>query len=424
MNGLAVWLERVETPVGFLRTNDSMAVAFRYSAEWLARRDGFPISLALPLTGAEFGDVQTRAYFENLLQENAQLSTLRQLHGLESNDLAGLLAIVGADLPGALSCLPPGAAPVKAPGIVAEDYDILDAEQLQALVNSLGESMPLPAGLRNPSPLAGYQQKIATVHLGDGRFAMPKAGLGVPTTHILKVPNNTIPREALYEAECARLATICGLRVARTVSAFMGQYEVVLSTRYDRRVEDGVVYRLHQEDFAQALGLGSRLKYERDGRGDRLFSAAQAAKVLRATGNPSRAIDQFLKATFFNLAIGNTDNHAKNHSLLYTAVGSPILAPLYDLVPIRISDQFTHQFAFNLGASTAAESLTQEDILAFIGQFGRTRAAAMRFLVGEIMPMLAVLETAISAITDEWLRTRGFVELVHGEIQRVRRLIV
>ena len=423
MNDLAVWLEGVDAPVGFLRASDSMAIAFRYSADWHASRDAFPISLALPLADAEFGDASTRAYFENLLQENAQLSAVRQLHGLESNDLAGLLAIVGADLPGALSCLPPGAAPVKTPGVLAEDYDILDPEQLQAIVDSLGESMPLPSGLRNPSPLAGYQQKIATVRLDDGRFAMPKPGLGVPTTHILKVPNNILPREALYEAECARLGSVCGLWVAPTLSAFMGQYEVVLSTRYDRRVEGGVVYRLHQEDFAQALGLGSRLKYERDGRGDRLFSAAQAAQVLRATGNPSRAIDEFLKATFFNLAIGNTDNHAKNHSLLYTAVGSPILAPLYDLVPIRISDRFTHQFAFNLGTATDAESLTQEDILAFIGQFGRTRAAAMRFLVGEILPMLAVLETAIAAIANEWLRSRGFVGLVHGEIQRVRRLV-
>ena len=423
MKDLAVWLEGVDAHIGVLRASDSMAIAFSYSADWLASQNAFPVSLALPLTDADFSDLQTRAYFENLLQENAQLSALRQRYGLESNDLAGLLAIVGADLPGALSCLPPSAAPVKTPGVLAADYDILEPEQMQGVINSLGESMPLPLGLRNPSPLAGYQQKIATVMLDDGRFAMPKPGLGVPTTHIVKVPNNIIPREALYEAECARLAKICGLWVAPTISTLMGQYEVVLSTRYDRRVESGVAYRLHQEDFAQALGLGSRLKYERDGRGDRLFSAAQAAKVLRATGNPTRAIDEFLKATFFNLAIGNTDNHAKNHSLLYTPGGSPILAPLYDLVPIRISDQFTHQFAFNLGAATDAESLTKEDIISFIRQLGRTHAAALRYLEREISPMLAVLETAIGAITDDWLCRKGFVELVLGEIQRVRRLI-
>ncbi len=164
----------------------------------------------------------------------------------------------------------------------------------------------MPNELRDPSPLSGYQRKVALTVLPDGSYAVPIPGTGAPTTHILKVPETTFQREAFYEANCASLADYVGLDAAPSRSFWIGDYEVILSQRYDRQVVDGAVYRLHQEDFAQAIGLPPRFKYERDGRPGRRYDIAAAVSVLRQTESPALAIDAFLRATIFNLAIGNT----------------------------------------------------------------------------------------------------------------------
>ena len=40
-----------------------------------------------------------------------------------------------------------------------------------------------------------------------------------------------------------------------------------------------------------------------------------------------------LRYMTFNVAIGNTDAHAKNFSLLHSALSKTTLAPLYDIAP-------------------------------------------------------------------------------------------
>lgn len=75
------------------------------------------------------------------------------------------------------------------------------------------------------------------------------------------------------------------------------------------------------------------------------FDVAAAVSVLDRTDDPLRSRLEFLKAAIFNLCIGNTDNHAKNHALLYGPGGKPSLAPLYDLLPIRLNKTYTHDLA-------------------------------------------------------------------------------
>jgi len=129
-----------------------------------------------------------------------------QRHGIAERDIVGLLFHLGADCPGAISCVPEGGPPVKRPGRLEVDYGALDGSPaLPGTLSAVTEPLPvggflaeimaslrdhrcLPPQTEDPSPLAGVQGKIALTRLPDGRLGLPMPGSGAPTTHILKVP--------------------------------------------------------------------------------------------------------------------------------------------------------------------------------------------------------------------------------------------
>lgn len=404
MTALDVWLEAFDRPIGSLDAADDGSLHFSYSEDYLARGDAHPISMSLPLAEVAYGDIASRAFFQNLLPENNQLDQLLARERLERSDITGILYHLGADLTGALSCLPADAPRIKVPGILARDYTVIDEYQLADIAKRLGNNEPLPGELRDPSPVSGYQRKIALTLLTDGSYAVPTLGSGAPTTHILKVPETTFQREAFYEANCAELAHYVGLDAAPSRSFFIGDYEVILATRYDRIVTDGAVYRLHQEDFAQAIGLPPRLKYERDGRPGSRYDVAAIAGVLRRTASPALAIDSFLRATIFNLAIGNTDNHAKNHALLYDVGAAPTVAPLYDLVPITLSDAHNHILSFSIGQARHPQDVGPDDIKALLAAFSIKGRPGRRFIEQRLIPLIAPLAEERPDIHGDWAK--------------------
>ena len=414
---LEVRLENFSEPIGFLISDDNGNIRFGYDYGYLAFGTAFPISLSLPLRPESFDDNATRAFFQNLFQENDQLEQVMQREQLARDDVVGLLYFLGADCPGSLSCMPIGSEPSKTPGFIGSDYDFLNQQDIDEIVRRLANHEPLPEIARDPSPVAGVQRKIAVVYTPDGRYALPKPHLGVPTTHILKVPGRGEGREARLEAAAAQLANRCGLDVSIPQLVTFQGYEALLINRFDRNVSsEGIIARIHQEDFAQALGLPSRLKYERYGNSERAFNAAAIATVLARTAEPARALDIFLRATIFNLAIGNSDNHAKNHALLYDLGPVPRLAPLYDLLPVRLNGNVTHALSFRIGGAESAENLTLDDFADFFLKFQLTTGAATRFANTRIVRLLAVLDQATENLPGT---LKDFNDLIGRELERL-----
>lgn len=406
---LDVRLEGVAPPVGTLTRFDDGGTAFLYHPDYLALPGAFPISLSLPFSSLAFPDYVTRAFFENLLQENDQLRRIVTRERLDRDDIVGILYHVGSDCAGALSCLPVGAAPVKVPGRLNVDYDPLPPDVINDYVDRLANRRPLPAEARDPSPVAGVQNKLSLCFYGSFAFA-PKQGVGVPTTHILKVPPVGEPDAADLELMCAELARHCGFEVAATRLQMFGPNPALVVERFDRvRSPDGsAITRVHQEDFAQALGLPPALKYQRDGRG---FDAPAAAALLRRTARPALARREFLRATIFNLAIGNNDNHAKNHALLYDGGTAPRFAPLYDLVPVRLhaDPDVSPDFAFAIGAARRFEELTRGDIADLLNDFGILGEAAHRFRLDTLGPLLIDLLFAASFMEPRFSAFRDLI---------------
>ncbi|OZB20382.1 MAG: hypothetical protein B7X55_00580 [Rhodobacterales bacterium 34-62-10] len=387
---LDVHLDGVAAPVARL-TGEEGTMSFRYLT------DASQISLSLPVREEAFGDAEARAFFANLIFENEQREQVMARHGIDNNDIAGLLFHLGKDCPGAISCVPMGDPPGKHPGDLARDYYPLD--DLEAVMAGL-ERRRLPAGATDPSPLAGVQGKIA-VAVHEGRLLLPKGG--APTTHILKVPR---PAErSLVQDELSLLWIAAKAQdhpVARAEVLEVGDYRGLLIERYDRRIEDGLVTRIHQEDFCQALGFAPSLKYERDAAiPERRFDASAIARVLDQTDAPALARRAFFFGTLLNIALGNTDNHAKNHSLIYDRGTRPRLAPFYDIVPVMMDGAVNQDFSFRIGSAERLSDLRPEDLVAFAEAIG-----FRRFNAGLARGLREVLQSAADQING--LQGPGF----------------
>ncbi len=387
MTVLDVYLEAVREPIGQLSSEPDGDMSFRYVTDAIPHA----ISASLPIREEPFGDVVVRGFFSNLLFENEMRDQVMQRHGIAERDIVGLLAHIGADCPGAISCVPEGAPPGKRPGHLDIDYDVLDGapvvpeaasandfditplpveDTMIRLMASLRDNRRLPADIDDPSPLAGVQGKVALAILPNGRLGLPKPGSGAPTTHVLKVPR----AGAIASVACEHLATrlmarVQGHPVAQTRILGEGSLHGLLITRFDRKVTEGQVHRVHQEDFCQALGFGHTLKYERCGVGARAFTAEAIGMLLKATRVPAVARQAFFEITLTNMVLGNSDNHAKNHALLYTAA-RPELAPAYDIDPVLLDAGVTHEMSFRIGQARMADDVGRDDLSALMAALG------------------------------------------------------
>lgn len=383
MTILDVYLEAASGPTGKLSAGTDGTMSFAYSTNDLPH----PVSLSMPIREDPYGDVVTRGYFSNLLFENEMRDQVMQRHGIAERDIVGLLYHLGADCPGAISCVPEGSTPAKRPGRLDVDYGALDGSpvlpealssvtdplpvgaSLAEIMTSLRDHRRLPPESEDPSPLAGVQGKIALTRLPDGRLGLPVPGSGAPTTHILKVPRAAAMTSVRREHLATRLmAKAQDHPVAETCVLGEGDLQGLLVARFDRRLEGTVVHRVHQEDFCQALGFGHWLKYERNGEEGRAFTADAIGHLLDSTRVPAKARQAFFEITLVNLLLGNSDNHAKNHALLYTA-SKPELAPAYDIDPVLLDD-VTHEMSFRIGDARVADDITRDDLDGFLKALG------------------------------------------------------
>lgn len=399
---LDVRLDGHADPIGNLVRDQRGAIAFAYSPAYAGRSDAVPLSLSLPLRDEPYADVQARAFFENLLQErDGDLATIMAREGLARDDIAGILFHLGKDCAGALSVLPFGSPPAKVPGDFHRDYDPLSDDRLAEIVQSLHRRRRLPADMRDPSPLAGMQSKIALTRLPSGNLAEPRRGSGAPTTHILKVPDQDSRHDASLETAAMTLSRELGFETADVDLVSIAGIEAILVTRFDRaRDADGRIVRVHQEDFAQALGLPPALKYERRGTPGRRFDAKGIRRVLGATADPAAAVETFAGMALFDLMIGNADGHAKNFALLYESGPQPRLAPRYDVLPTRLDGNLTDELAFRIGEASHLDDISAENFDAFLADLGvvrpnarsRKRKELSKELATALIPHLGALE--------------------------------
>jgi serine/threonine-protein kinase HipA len=331
---LVAWL--YGTPVAMLTPRPEFRIRLEWRAEGIERWAlGSPVlSVALPI-GSPAGprDMRGLDFLENMLPEGPALARMAALAGVRPVDTYGILRAFGRDCAGAIMVLPDGEAPG---GNTGSGYTPVTPTELRQVLNAL-DVTPLAAapdrGFR-PS-LPGLQRKALVGRAADGTWQLPRGD--APSTWILK-PDGP-HRMAANEATCLWLAAACGLEAADAELLDVDGLAVLAVRRYDRRPAPAgdIPARVHQEDGCQATAMPPGLKYQEQGGP----SLGDFAGLLRNFGDP-RDVTTLLRRTTFNMAVGNTDAHAKNFSVLHDPDDPAIrLAPMYDLlstIALELSD--------------------------------------------------------------------------------------
>lgn len=127
------------------------------------------------------------------------------------------------------------------------------------------------------------------------------------------------------EAVAMGLAMNCGIRVPQFMTLPIGRGETAfLSRRFDRFGENAS-QRLH---FLSASALLDIPYESSEG------SYIEFARVIRRLSlRPGADLEELFRRMLFNLLIDNSDDHLKNHGMLWAGGERYVLSPAFDIVP-------------------------------------------------------------------------------------------
>lgn len=256
-------------------------------------------------------------FFANLIPETGRLREVIEKAGnIEPGDDLELLAFVGRDLPGAVVVRPVGEEALKLPLEEPGEGSVRE------------EDTPEPGDQLRFS-LAGVQLKFSMLR-EDDRLVLPAKDhegewiVKFDSPAFRNLPENELSMLRWAEAAGFEVPEV-HLHAIEDVLGFPRRYgladsRVLAIRRYDRSPEG----RIHQEDFAQVVGLPPGKKYEQ-------VTYEVMARLVRGLLG-EEAVDELVRRLGLVVACGNNDAHLKNWSLVYPDKIQACWSPLYDQV--------------------------------------------------------------------------------------------
>jgi serine/threonine-protein kinase HipA len=255
-------------------------------------------------------------FFANLAPEGRLREVIEKAAEIEPGDALDLLSFVGRDLPGAVMTRP-------------VEGRFSAAWNEAAVSSSVEQGRPeVEEGLR--FSLAGVQLKLSMLRRED-KLTLPASDQ--TGEWIVKFDSEAFPH--LPENEYSMLVWAeeagfdvpeCHLHPVSEVAEFPRRLaprgtQALAVRRYDRTAEGE---RIHQEDFAQAVGLPPTRKYD-------VITYEVMARLVEQFID-REAVDELIRRLAFVTASGNNDAHLKNWSLVYPDRIRARWSPLYDQV--------------------------------------------------------------------------------------------
>lgn len=393
-------------PAGYLSQADGRLV-FQYDAGWLSQTKAKPISISLPLSEKLYSHTEALPFFAGLLpEENIRMQVAKKL-GISTHNEFAMLSALGEDCAGALQIT----SNINNLSQLAEDYEKV---LLDNIIDRLPTN-PLLAGQKNIRlSLAGAQYKLP-IYIKDSDYYL--ALNGAPTSHIIKLPIAGIEYTVENEFFCLRLASALGLTTPEHSMINNPRAKILLVKRYDRKPDHGQLFRLHQEDFCQALGIMPENKYQDEG-GPRL----QDCFTLIDNYSALPVIDklQLIGAVFFNMMIGNNDAHGKNFSIVYTESGAR-LAPFYDLLSTTIYPNLTKNFAMKFSGKRSVKAIHKRHI----DQFAQTIGVSSKIAAEQLLKLCNKINEVAKKVADRHnLEDNAVISLILKTIEQNSALLM
>lgn len=286
-------------------------------------------------------------FFSNLLPEGRLRDYLAEKAGVKKEREFYLMAVLGADLAGAVTVKPIDGGDHEEGYDHHEHREDEDSRERNVLRFSL----------------AGVQLKFSAVMEASGGLTVPAHGVGgswitkLPSTQHAAVPENEfvmleLARAIGIQVPPIRLAPVSDIEGLPPDAARLKGNALAVE-RFDRAREGR---RIHMEDFAQVFGLFPDDKYSER-------SYANIAAVLWAETGEAGTYE-FVRRLAFSVLIGNADMHLKNWSLLYPDGRTPVLSPAYDFVstlPYVPGDTL----ALSFGGTKSLDGVTLDQVRRF-----------------------------------------------------------
>ena len=205
--------------------------------------------------------------------------------------------------------------------------------------------------LRPGTSLGGARPK-ATVKDDDGNLA------------VAKFPSRKDDYDvALWEHFCHVMGRKAGINVADTHVVSGGQYNILLSKRFDRT---GAGRRKHFASTLTLLGLND---------GDNASTGCGYTDIVdfivRCGCDVKNNLEELYRRVAFNIIVGNSDDHFRNHGFILTQKGWE-LSPAYDINPTLYEEHSllinreTNKSDLDILLKSAGEYMLSADVAARI----------------------------------------------------------
>lgn len=374
-------------PVGVVNLKGGI-YAFGYAKSWLARSDSYPLDpLHLPLSIQIFESPRLFGALTDYLPDNwgqrVVLATHKQAPG---NPIEWLLASRGRGV-GALAfsaartrVLEPNTPPTL------DDLDRLVSAMDRIEASQSIQDQELIHLVEYGSSFGGARPK--TIVVDDDREWLAKLSRNDDTFDQIGA-----------EAASLAMARDLGVETPEFRIHRVNDRPVLLVARFDRAHRQPSVHYLSGES-----ALNIRKIRETDFAGE--YSYQGLASVIRKISQaPKEDLRELYQRMALNVAIGNTDDHLKNHGFVYSQSNGWRLAPAFDLLPHP--GQLT---LHAIGIGGQGRQSTIENLLSRAGVFGLKRCDAEQ-ITEETLGMMAS--------ANDYFRAYGVPEVDAGMLTRI-----
>lgn len=373
-----IWLPgEVDPVVAGRMERHGNRLLFTYGQSYRERGDAIPFSpLELPLKAGTF-EPEGMNTVHSCLRDAAPDAWGRRVVGYQHSGLADdddldYMLLSGSDRIGALDFQESSAEYQPREIDHPELADLLEAASL------IEQNQPLPPELDN-----------ALLRGTSAGGARPKALINDNDQQYIAKFSSTTDTYNMVKGEYAamRLAKLAGINVAKVMLQKSLNKDVLLVRRFDRyRTEKGMCRRIMLSGLS-LLGLNEMEAH--------YASYQDLADVIRQQfDRPRETLHELYRRLIFNVLIGNTDDHARNHAAFWD--GKKLsLTPAYDLCPYVRTGQETRQ-AMKLGGAEGDYS-TLSNVLSIYASFQLSEENAREM----INTMLVIVEENWSVACDE-----------------------
>ena len=258
----------------------------------------------------------------------------------------------------------------------------LDLEKLQVLADAIIADENVPNG-------ADAEQTQALLLGGTSMGgARPKAVVEDDRALWIAKFNRSDDRwnNARVEQAMLSLARECGIQVAESRLEKIGERDVLMVKRFDRRFTEDGYQRLRMLSALTLLRAGDTHQDR-----ERWSYVFLVEELRRVSTRPEEDAAELFKRMCFNALISNTDDHPRNHAAIAHA-GGWCISPAYDLTP------------------TAPVSIERRDLAMVIGDLGRYAhvenllSQAPRFLLSREQAN-AIVNRMEQCVRNRWYAT-------------------